>query len=716
MTRTGRLQYTDRAFAQDIDLAMGSDIVLALIELVTNADDAYGTATGEIHVTVDMSQDYPLVRVADTARGLTPEELLSSFGELGGKVSGFHAGAEVRGLFGRGAKDTAAFGRTVFESIRNGSYGRFEIRRDASWELDESEALPSHYETLGIPPSGAGLTATIHVERSGSRIPSHTALAERLRDHVQLRDLNRRQVVILHRIAADTDHRSDVVRWNAPDGAAVHDAEIAIPGYGVPARLRLWRLSRASDTALSPYSVHGIAVRGRRATYENSLFGAQGAEANWIRGEIDCPHIDDLIREYDAENVNDANPSPLVNRDRSGLNSQHPFNRALASGVLDVLLPLLESMRPSRPSEGGGADLRGGLDRVAQALATLLRSDLQGLEEQRNGGVTPDSDNPLLLIPPRLRLRGGSYRSLSVVMDHAVLGTDSTLEVISTDPSVVRVESVGEGSAYAEHESATIRNIRLFAVRVGSANIIARHSSGRSTACETSVHDDPPVETDAPADLEWGAGAFNITKGRPRTLLLRAPLELAPEGRLECSVRVEDGENVVLEEASILLKLVKEGWLEGRVKARGHAIGSCKLIARSAASSAEAAARVTEPKGLGGLGTRVAIVDEQQGRLRGRLTLEDDGYLVTVFKRHTGLDQLLGKAMPDGAFERENLPDARIGLTEAVATVVADWLVTKETERFPHMYTDASAVLDLRNRQIQRYLPAIRTALVRSDG
>lgn len=711
MTVTGQLKYTERAFAQDADLAMGSDIVRALIELITNADDAYGASTGEIIVTVDTRGDHPLVRVADTARGLSPQQLAEAFGELGGRVSGFHEGAEVRGLFGRGAKDTAAFGRTVFESIRDDRYGRFEIRRDSTWTLDEDSARDSHRADLGIPPGASGLTATIHVERQGIAIPSHAVLAERLRDHVQLRGLNQRQTVILRRFTNGPTAHSDVVRWSPPDATLVHDDDITVVGYGVPARLRLWRLGRAADTGLNPYSIHGIAVRGGRGTYENTLFGATAAEATWIRGELVCPHIDQLIRTYDEDDVDEANPEPLLRRDRTGLNGEHPFHRALTSSVLDVLAPLLEAMRPERPAAAGGAELQGGLDRAAQALAMLLRADLQDLEEQAGGGVAPDADSPILIIPPRLRVRKGDRRIVSVVLDHAQLGEDTSVEMLSTDPAVLRVESVGEPATYTDHHDASIRSVAVVALDLGRANLVARHPSGRTAACDVSVHEDPRIEVEPPTGLEWMTDSFNVTKGRSRTLLLRAPVELGPEGRLRCTVAVEDGDCIDLPEADATLRLVREGWLEARVKVRGLVIGSARIVARTATDAAEATARVTAPTGLGGLGARVAIVDEQQGRLRGRLTLEDDGYLVTVLKRHPGLDGLLGRPNVDGSFERENLPDARVGVAEAVASVVADWLVGKEAEKYPHLYTDASAIIDLRNRQVFRYLPAIKSAL-----
>ena len=48
----GKLVYTTRGFLQDAQDAMRGDILRALIELITNADDAYNGKGGEIFIQV----------------------------------------------------------------------------------------------------------------------------------------------------------------------------------------------------------------------------------------------------------------------------------------------------------------------------------------------------------------------------------------------------------------------------------------------------------------------------------------------------------------------------------------------------------------------------------------------------------------------------------------------------------------------------------------
>jgi hypothetical protein len=53
---SGRIKYEERAFEQDAGLAMGGDIMRALVELITNADDAYGELDGDIVVSVNCTK------------------------------------------------------------------------------------------------------------------------------------------------------------------------------------------------------------------------------------------------------------------------------------------------------------------------------------------------------------------------------------------------------------------------------------------------------------------------------------------------------------------------------------------------------------------------------------------------------------------------------------------------------------------------------------
>ena len=120
--RKGKLKRKTRGFQQDVELAMGSDPVRAIVELVTNADDAYVATPrvrkGKIRIEVERhykSEDILIIK--DRAIGMSADELVEKLGEEGGRSSGFERGQDKRGLLGRGAKDVVHFGPVEWESV-----------------------------------------------------------------------------------------------------------------------------------------------------------------------------------------------------------------------------------------------------------------------------------------------------------------------------------------------------------------------------------------------------------------------------------------------------------------------------------------------------------------------------------------------------------------------------------------------------------------------
>ena len=90
------------------------NIVDGIVELVTNSDDSYKRleekrvkTSGKIEIYVNRKKGgiCENLKIKDYAEGMTKEELEKAI-EFGGETSGFLEGRSVRGLFGRGLKET----------------------------------------------------------------------------------------------------------------------------------------------------------------------------------------------------------------------------------------------------------------------------------------------------------------------------------------------------------------------------------------------------------------------------------------------------------------------------------------------------------------------------------------------------------------------------------------------------------------------------------
>ena len=196
----GELVYTKRGFLQDAQDAMRGDVVRALIELITNADDAYDGKGG--HIVIEVSEvEQPFkwkISIHDQASGLDAEGLKKAFTHLGDENKKFAADQGTRGLFGRGAKDVAVFGKARFHSIKKGAYSDITVLPTAQWELNSANSKPTeaNYKELNLKSGQSGLTAELYISEQ-HKVPNTNELIEKLQNHVQLRDLINRNSVFL---------------------------------------------------------------------------------------------------------------------------------------------------------------------------------------------------------------------------------------------------------------------------------------------------------------------------------------------------------------------------------------------------------------------------------------------------------------------------------------------------------------------------------------
>jgi hypothetical protein len=397
----GRVNYGGRAFHQDATEAMRGDIVRALIETITNSDDAYSEKSGKIRIELEHRRGPWKVVTRDRAKGMSAGKMREAFASLGGRTSGFESGEKVRGNLGRGAKDLAAFGKVVFESICDDKYSKLALEPTGDFVLDpqDRKADTAIREQLGIP-RGNGTVVTMHVEPN-IRCPQHAKLHDRLSKHFQLRDIlsDPRRDVTLVNVGKD---EGVTLRYSYPSLPVVFQGELAVPGYpDATVTVTIYRNEERYDDPPSHDSrPAGLLIKGRRAIYESTLFRFENnPAAGWFSGRVECPYIDELAAEYDRrlearEPQDDRNPIPIITRRRDGLQETHPFYKALAAAVEGPLGELVrqEEKKAKESSGHESAKMRRTLDALGHDLTRLIDEDLRELEEEgsrwrERGGV-----------------------------------------------------------------------------------------------------------------------------------------------------------------------------------------------------------------------------------------------------------------------------------------------------------------------------------------
>ena len=438
---SGMVEYTGRAFLQDAQEAMGGDIIRALIEMITNCDDSYGSSKGKIRIEVEHCRGHTWrVIVRDRAKGMRAKRMREAIAKIAGRTSGFEVGENVRGNLGRGAKDLAAFGVVVFESICDERYSKLSLKQTGNYDLDsERDATNQIRAELHIP-RGSGTVVTIYVNKN-FRCPQHNKLLDTLSRHYQLRDIlsdSNRDI----QLAQIGKKGTDTLRYTLPDLPVVFQGELPIEGC--PEAVAKITISRNPERYDDPSSdtgrPAGLLVKGRRAIYENPLFKFESnPHAGWFSGKVVCIYIDQLAEEYDnrlstQSPQQEQNPVPIITRRRDGLQKAHPFYKKLVTVIEGPLGVLIEQEEKKAREKGAHetARMRRSLNSLGRELARMINDDMRELDEDDliKTGHGRDQIPSIRLIPEHPVLYVGEDKTVTVQVleDSGVDVTNAELE------------------------------------------------------------------------------------------------------------------------------------------------------------------------------------------------------------------------------------------------------------------------------------------------
>ena len=352
MTKHGKIEADTRTLMQGAKLAI-SDVFDAIAELITNADDRYQIlqvpGTVEIEVERRRKDSRGILRVRDFADGMTRDVMLAKLRRMGGRVSGLEQGFAVRGTNSRGAKDIAALGDVVFESIASdGRYHRFDISAYFEFSTHDSAfADEAIREQLGIS-SGTGTVVTIHLDKN-QRIPQHDSLVDQLSRLVALRDIlgSPQRTIVLRDLNQDRE-----VFLTAPlvEGAERVSERFAIPGYpAATAKLTIKRAHHPFERETPRFRLGGILVKSRHAIHEATLFDSSlenDMYAQHFFGRLVCEKVDELWNDYDEQfegkkEFATDNPVPVIDPfQKDGPHSESPIRAGLESRGLEATAPI----------------------------------------------------------------------------------------------------------------------------------------------------------------------------------------------------------------------------------------------------------------------------------------------------------------------------------------------------------------------------------------
>ncbi|HUF10161.1 MAG TPA: hypothetical protein VMO47_12615 [Rhodothermales bacterium] len=713
-----------RTIVQNAKLAI-RDVFDAIVELVTNADDAYQRldATGRIEIEVERRRGSPsLLKVRDFAAGMTAEMMEQRLSRLGGRVSGMETGLAVRGTNSRGAKDVAALGRVSFESItEDRRYHRGEISPMFEFiRYESTDSTVAARRNTGIH-RGTGTLVTIEVH-SNHQIPRHDNFVQLVSDLVPLRDVvrdSRREVIIRDL----NKEREDVISGPHYDSVERVSTRLQIPGFpDADAKLKIFRSRRPFEREKERFRRGGIVVKSRHAIHEATLFDPgleSDPHAQWFHGRLVCPYIDDLWNEFDDRfeqglDPKRDNPLPILDPSRkSGLTRGHPFVDALYAEALKRLRPLVEEERKRRESERAtieSAETRKRLDALEKAAGRFME-EFSEEEEEEEPSRDPDAritgskfrERGFQLSPPFAQVVAGHSQrySLSVLQDAfpeieegATVQIDCLTSEITTDRKFVPLDphSVQDGVLRATWLVKALEPTPATGIRVRVGPITAE-STLEVLATEEARFRHVKA-------LQFSRKRYSIRSGmRRKRIRLLAPASMAESsGTLDV---VSDNPNV-------------EVLGERRLKAREHlGIAGCDLTVRlnvEDAGKANLVARLdgeearceVVPGAPVGAGIRIKLEDIDLGSRRYRWRSNE----LEIAARHASLRRYLGSKQDN--FPGQESQHFRVLMAEIVADAVCAQLLSNNIQQNPHEYegADWDQYYAEFSRYMAKFLPA----------
>jgi len=698
--RSGHVSYEDRAFDQDAQQAMRGDIIRALIELITNSDDAYGESSGSILVRIRKTgtEDYPIaVSVHDHARGLDADGLEKCFAILGGQS----AKVGARGLLGRGAKDVAAFGFVEFASISQGTYSKLWLK-SGEYNVEPEDVKPTDQNRtdLVLQPTESGLTATIWVDKK-FKIASGAKIQEKIANHAQLRDLISRRLVRIE------DHRNSGIRADVPSfhsqGEIVLDEDITIDGYEDPIHLTLRRLPQPDSNHLGNYSQQGILVKSGVSIFENTWFGLDGiTESSFFSGVVEASQIADIIRAFDKQEELGGNMS-LLSRSRDGLQNDHPYYQALIRAITPRVKPFFEELSKEMNAQKKQGER---LTSDFNALSTVLRGEIERAladidEDDLPGGPVEGEQQDFYLIPPVRRARRGE-RLTFIARSTALPEGELTSTIAHQHPEDTVASISLPDQEWRENEQIAVwsRTIHLVAGESDGIATIQAEVDGKVAKAQVVVFNGSGLPAPKPVlELMFDTPVASVSPMKTRHLALIAPIESA-------------GLRVVIDSTGYELESIPQdvtlqpdaNGVYSRAKVtcvatslQGSADITAQIVGQSHQAKCKLEITMAAPKT--GLDFKCELSAFTQPNHRSQTELDDGTLHVTVFPIHSSFNSIFGKYDDVKAmFANENSPEARAILSEIIGFEIAQYLTNIRYVKFPEELNDAPRVL---NRQQQ---------------
>ena len=349
------IKFNERAYKFIKGSAINS-ILDALVELITNCDDAYDKGNIKDKY-IDIELDYNgILSVTDQAIGLNSIEIENCFLQIGNYTSS----ENNRGFFSRGAKDICALGNIHFESIKNNLYSKLILDKNAKGKiLIKDKNVYDENILLNI--KNNGLKVTIFLIDS-IKILDPTDIIDLYPRQFNIRNILNNKNCICKIKFKNSENELGMnnkfydFKYNFPKGNVILYLSYYLESYDCEVFFTISKSdNKLYDHKNIKYCDWGILITSGKVIHDITCLNNQFKYDNNMKtlfGIIHCDYINKLLLDYDKNGASKLNPFPILDPSRiGGLKYEHPFMKELIKIPLDRLTFILQELETEDEKE-----------------------------------------------------------------------------------------------------------------------------------------------------------------------------------------------------------------------------------------------------------------------------------------------------------------------------------------------------------------------------
>jgi hypothetical protein len=448
-------------------LAVVQTLMDAIVELVTNSDDSYTrlekknieySGKIEIYITREKGGKCTEFKIRDYAEGMSRDKIEKAI-EYGGTTSEFTEGQSVRGLLGRGLKESIiALGEGFIysysvkvNSVKENNINCAKIwwddkKNEALYEMLEPEAFETNDEQINefINSKKNGTLIKILIRNDKIKVPGFGIFAKQLANHYALRDINsssnRKIILIFEDHGRNKIINEQIIKFIPPGGQLRCDKKISFKKNKGFLQIKIWE----NKTPLTnqpvrndPFSLAGILIKTKGAVLDNQLFKYDGdPAAYYFFGEIYSEDIAKRIRELSAKGAE----SRIIDLARKGLNwRSDDYCKEIMEIIEENLKPLVLEKKKEL-DKAISKELPKKTQKILENICDLLNklAKEESLEIKTN--LPTEDIQKLTIIPAYTNIQIGKPRNFSIYAPSELIRENGAIVETNSDNENIKIK------------------------------------------------------------------------------------------------------------------------------------------------------------------------------------------------------------------------------------------------------------------------------------